>query len=250
MGRGKIEIKKIENANSRQVTFSKRRTGLLKKAHELAVLCDAEVAVIIFSNTGRLFDFSSTDMKRMLLRYNKSLDSSETSIEEHKIQLLVQIPFLSLMYGAVVANPNGWDKEESKEVDILKEEIMELKSKQLQLLGKDFSGVGLKELQHLEHQLNEGLLSVKQRKVEELRGFFLSSEPSVPAYLEYHPVERINSLPKCSAVSPDTVCDYGADDGDSDTTLQLGLPSDVYRKRKAPERETRSRNSKSRLGLA
>lgn len=60
MGRGKIEIKRIENANSRQVTFSKRRNGLLKKAQELSILCDAEVAVIIFSNTGKLFEFSSS----------------------------------------------------------------------------------------------------------------------------------------------------------------------------------------------
>lgn len=60
MGRGKIEIKKIENANSRQVTFSKRRQGLLKKANELAVLCDAQVAVIIFSSTGKVFEYSST----------------------------------------------------------------------------------------------------------------------------------------------------------------------------------------------
>lgn len=60
MGRGKIEIKKIENANSRQVTFSKRRQGLLKKANELAVLCDAQVAVIIFSSTGKMFEYSST----------------------------------------------------------------------------------------------------------------------------------------------------------------------------------------------
>lgn len=59
MGRGKIEIKKIENANSRQVTFSKRRAGLLKKAKELAILCDAEVAVIVFSSTGKLFEFSN-----------------------------------------------------------------------------------------------------------------------------------------------------------------------------------------------
>ncbi|PRQ18274.1 putative transcription factor MADS-type1 family [Rosa chinensis] len=59
MGRGKIEIKKIENTNSRQVTFSKRRAGLLKKAQELAILCDAEVVVIVFSNTGKLFEFSS-----------------------------------------------------------------------------------------------------------------------------------------------------------------------------------------------
>lgn len=60
MGRGKIEIKKIENINSRQVTFSKRRAGLLKKAKELSVLCDAEVAVIIFSSTGKLYEFSSS----------------------------------------------------------------------------------------------------------------------------------------------------------------------------------------------
>lgn len=60
MGRGKIEIKKIENVNSRQVTFSKRRAGLLKKAHELSVLCDAEVAVIVFSNTGKVFEFASS----------------------------------------------------------------------------------------------------------------------------------------------------------------------------------------------
>lgn len=60
MGRGKIEIKRIENSNSRQVTFSKRRAGLLKKAHELSVLCDAEVAVIVFSKSGKLFEFAST----------------------------------------------------------------------------------------------------------------------------------------------------------------------------------------------
>nr|KAJ0226359.1 hypothetical protein LSAT_V11C100040700 [Lactuca sativa] len=60
MGRGKIEIKKIENVSTRQVTFSKRRAGLLKKAHELSVLCDAEVAIIVFSNTGRLYEFSSS----------------------------------------------------------------------------------------------------------------------------------------------------------------------------------------------
>lgn len=60
MGRGKIEIKKIENLNNRQVTFSKRRNGLIKKAKELSVLCDAEVAVLIYSATGKLYQFSST----------------------------------------------------------------------------------------------------------------------------------------------------------------------------------------------
>lgn len=67
MGRGKIEIKRIENATSRQVTFSKRRVGLLKKAQELSVLCDAEVALIIFSSTGKLFEFSSAGLVSLIL---------------------------------------------------------------------------------------------------------------------------------------------------------------------------------------
>lgn len=60
MVRGKTQMKRIENATSRQVTFSKRRNGLLKKAFELSVLCDAEVALIIFSPRGKLYEFSSS----------------------------------------------------------------------------------------------------------------------------------------------------------------------------------------------
>ena len=60
MAREKIKIRKIDNVSARQVTFSKRRRGLFKKAEELSVLCDAEVALIIFSSTGKLFDYSSS----------------------------------------------------------------------------------------------------------------------------------------------------------------------------------------------
>nr|GME14008.1 truncated transcription factor CAULIFLOWER D-like [Ipomoea batatas] len=59
MGRGKVELKRIENPTSRQVTFSKRRNGLLKKAYELSVLCDAEVGLLIFSPTGKSYHFGS-----------------------------------------------------------------------------------------------------------------------------------------------------------------------------------------------
>lgn len=60
MAREKIQIKKIDNTTARQVTFSKRRRGLFKKAEELSVLCDADVALIIFSSTGKLFEYSSS----------------------------------------------------------------------------------------------------------------------------------------------------------------------------------------------
>ena len=54
MGRGRVELKRIENKINRQVTFFKRHNGLIKKAYKLSVLCDAEVAVIIFSNRSEL----------------------------------------------------------------------------------------------------------------------------------------------------------------------------------------------------
>ena len=59
MGRGKIEIRRIENITNRQVTFCKRRNGLLKKAYEVSVLCDAEVALIIFSSHRKLHEFAT-----------------------------------------------------------------------------------------------------------------------------------------------------------------------------------------------
>ncbi|PON84816.1 MADS-box transcription factor [Trema orientale] len=253
MGRGKIEIKRIENANSRQVTFSKRRAGLLKKAQELAILCDAEVAVIIFSNTGKLFEFSSSGMKRTLSRYNKCVDYPD---------------------GAIVEKT---EKQDSKEVDVLKDEVARLQKKQLRLMGKDLNGLSLKELYHLEQQLNEGLMSVKERKerllkeqleqsrlqeqratlenetlrrqIEELRCLFPRTECTVPSYLEYYPVEKKNSSANQSVIGPDQASNYAAEKGDSDTTLHLGLPTDVYRKRKAPEKEMHSNDSGSNIGL-
>jgi hypothetical protein len=60
MAREKIEIKRIANASARQVTFSKRRKGLFKKAEELSILCAADVALVVFSSTGKLYDYSSS----------------------------------------------------------------------------------------------------------------------------------------------------------------------------------------------
>lgn len=70
MGRGRVQLKRIENKTSQQVTFFKRRSGLLKKASEISVLCDAQVALIIFSTKGKLFEYSSE--RRFLLVHHFS----------------------------------------------------------------------------------------------------------------------------------------------------------------------------------
>ncbi|KAI3992348.1 hypothetical protein MKX01_030069 [Papaver californicum] len=59
MGRRKIEIQYIENTTNRQVTYSKRKSGILKKARELTILCDAQVCLIMFSSTGKPAEYIS-----------------------------------------------------------------------------------------------------------------------------------------------------------------------------------------------
>ncbi|RDX60847.1 MADS-box protein SVP, partial [Mucuna pruriens] len=70
MVRKKIPIKKIDNVTARQVTFSKRRSGLFKKARELSILCDAEIALIVFSPGGKLFDYASSSMESVTERHS------------------------------------------------------------------------------------------------------------------------------------------------------------------------------------
>ncbi|CAL4999514.1 unnamed protein product [Urochloa decumbens] len=70
MGRVKLPIRRIENTTNRQVTFSKRRNGLIKKAYELSVLCDIDVALLMFSPSGRLSHFSGRHgVEDVILRY-------------------------------------------------------------------------------------------------------------------------------------------------------------------------------------
>jgi MADS-box transcription factor, plant len=59
MGRGRSEIKRIENPAQRQSTFYKRRDGLFKKTKELSVLCDVDLLLLLFSASGKLYQYLS-----------------------------------------------------------------------------------------------------------------------------------------------------------------------------------------------
>lgn len=69
MGRNKISIEKISSERNRQATFTKRKNGLMKKAMELSILCGCDIALIVFSSTNKLFQYASTDMDKLLLKY-------------------------------------------------------------------------------------------------------------------------------------------------------------------------------------
>ncbi|XP_044510832.1 agamous-like MADS-box protein AGL11 isoform X1 [Mangifera indica] len=84
MGKGKKEIKKIENSTSWQVTFCKRRKGLLKKAYELSILCEAEIGLVVFSTRGRLYEYSNT--KRLMGDSLSTLSVKELKQLENRLE--------------------------------------------------------------------------------------------------------------------------------------------------------------------
>ncbi|XP_008652692.1 MADS-box transcription factor 1-like isoform X1 [Zea mays] len=140
MGRGKVELKRIENKISRQVTFAKRRNGLLKKAYELSLLCDAEVALIIFSGRGRLFEFSSSScMYKTLERYRSSNYSQEV-----KTPLDTEIKYQDYLK--------------------LRTRVEFLQTTQRNILGEDLGPLSMKELEQLEDQIEISLKHISSRK--------------------------------------------------------------------------------------
>ncbi|KAJ7956501.1 MADS box transcription factor [Quillaja saponaria] len=143
MGRGRVQLKRIENKINRQVTFSKRRSGLLKKAHEISVLCDAEVALIVFNTKGKLFEYSTDScMERILERYERC-SYSERQLVGNDLE------------------PNGdWNLEHAK----LKARVDVLQRNQRNFMGEDLDSLRVKELQHLEQQLDSSLKQIRSRK--------------------------------------------------------------------------------------
>ncbi|NWI06112.1 MEF2B factor, partial [Tichodroma muraria] len=88
MGRKKIQISRILDQRNRQVTFTKRKFGLMKKAYELSVLCDCEIALIIFNSTNRLFQYASTDMDKVLLKYTEYSEPHESRTNSDILETL------------------------------------------------------------------------------------------------------------------------------------------------------------------
>lgn len=88
MGRKKIQITRIMDERNRQVTFMKRKFGLMKKAYELSVLCDCEIALIIFNSSNKLFQYASTDMDKVLLKYTEYNEPHESRTNSDIVEAL------------------------------------------------------------------------------------------------------------------------------------------------------------------
>ncbi|XP_064839629.1 myocyte-specific enhancer factor 2D homolog isoform X4 [Oncorhynchus masou masou] len=105
MGRKKIQIQRITDERNRQVTFTKRKFGLMKKAYELSVLCDCEIALIIFNHSNKLFQYASTDMDKVLLKYTEYNEPHESRTNADIIETLRKKGFS----GCESPEPDGED---------------------------------------------------------------------------------------------------------------------------------------------
>lgn len=145
MTRKKIQIKKIDNTTARQVSFSKRRRGLFKKACELSILCDAEIALMVFSATGKFFEYSNSSIGQVIERRNlhpKNLDTfSQPSVE---LQL------------------------DSAVHAMLNKEIAEKTRELRRTRGEDLQGLNMEELEKLEKLIEGSLCRVIETKGEKI----------------------------------------------------------------------------------
>ncbi|CAK9152027.1 unnamed protein product [Ilex paraguariensis] len=141
MGRGKIEIKRIENTSNRQVTYSKRRTGIMKKVKEITVLCDAHVSLVIFASSGKMHEYCSpsTTLIKMLERYHKA------------------------------SGKKLWDAKHenlSNEIDRIKKENENMQIELRHLKGEDITSLQYKELMAIEDALEIGLSNIRNKQME------------------------------------------------------------------------------------
>nr|CAD18859.1 putative MADS-domain transcription factor [Gnetum gnemon] len=166
MGRGKLEIKRIENLTNRQTTFAKRKNGLMKKAKELSILCDAQVALIVFSPTGKQFIEAHGNNAEC------TIESVRDVIERYKQQSKEKLL-------------DSEDENLANELEKQKKQSADLQTKLRHLTGQDINLLSPDALGDLEHILQEALTRVRQKKIQRWLSKKIEMERRVAKLNEY-----------------------------------------------------------------
>uniref|UniRef100_A0A6N2MAC3 MADS-box domain-containing protein n=1 Tax=Salix viminalis TaxID=40686 RepID=A0A6N2MAC3_SALVM len=146
MARGKVQMKRIENSVHRQVTFCKRRSGLLKKAKELSVLCDAEIGVFIFSAHGKLYELATKGtMQGLIERYMKCSRGAQPEP------------------AAIETQP---DMDAKEEINKLKQEIEVLQKGLRYMFGGNAAEMSFDELIEIEKHLEIWIDQIRSIKMD------------------------------------------------------------------------------------
>nr|AIN39809.1 hypothetical protein [Zoysia matrella] len=212
MVRGKTEMKRIENATSRLVTFSKRRNGLLKKAFELSVLCDAEVALIVFSPRGKLYEFASA------ASIQKTIDRYKAYTREVVTNKAAQLDTQQVKADALT----------------LANKLEALEKCKRKFLGENLEQCTVEELHSLEVKLEKSLHIIRGKKTQLLEQQLSKLKEKERALLkdnkELHEKQRnlqeALAVPTLNRIPPQRrgVPAPSNDDTDVVTDLYIGLP--------------------------
>ncbi|XP_055084198.1 myocyte-specific enhancer factor 2D isoform X2 [Periophthalmus magnuspinnatus] len=203
MGRKKIQIQRITDERNRQVTFTKRKFGLMKKAYELSVLCDCEIALIIFNHSNKLFQYASTDMDKVLLKYTEYNEPHESRTNADIIETLRKKGF----NGCNSPEPDG---DDSIDQSPLTEEKYR-KTDDLDSLFKRYGALNKKEHRDSESPDPEEPFSLtprteeKYKKIDEefdkmMQNYRLSSTVPQPTFSMPVTVPVSNQNPAASAL--------------------------------------------------
>ncbi|XP_027149857.1 agamous-like MADS-box protein AGL104 [Coffea eugenioides] len=234
MGRVKLQIKKIENTTNRQVTFSKRRNGLIKKAYELSVLCDVDVALIMFSPSGRLSVFSGNkSLEEIMARY--------LNLPEHERGRLHNQEYLEKALGKLKSEADRTNQDVSpvsvdSQIEEIQQEILRYKSqmedmeKKLRIYeGDPWEINAICEAEYREQILEETLNQVRARKVNlaqqaaQVNGFTTRSASSL---LDWFPHQRDqDQIPMLNFLDPTGLIPLRA--GQADQRIENMVPASL-----------------------
>nr|Q07472.1 RecName: Full=Floral homeotic protein PMADS 1; AltName: Full=Green petal homeotic protein [Petunia x hybrida]AAQ72510.2 DEF [Petunia x hybrida]WJN62205.1 DEF [Petunia x hybrida]CAA49567.1 GP (green petal) [Petunia x hybrida] len=197
MARGKIQIKRIENQTNRQVTYSKRRNGLFKKANELTVLCDAKVSIIMISSTGKLHEFISPSIttKQLFDLYQKTVGVDLWNSHYEKMQ---------------------------EQLRKLKEVNRNLRKEIRQRMGESLNDLNYEQLEELMENVDNSLKLIRERKYKVIGNQIETFKKKVRNVEEIHR----NLLLEFDARQEDP---YGLVEQEGDYNSVLGFPNGGHR---------------------
>ncbi|XP_054810357.1 agamous-like MADS-box protein TM6 [Prosopis cineraria] len=195
MGRGKIEIKLIENATNRQVTYSKRRNGIFKKAHELSVLCDAKVSLVMFSKNNKMHEYTTPGFttKNIIDQYQRTLGN---------------IDLWNAQYERMLENMKK-----------LKEVNNKLRRQIRQRMGDDLNDLDFQQLRNLEEDMVSASAIIRERKLHVIKTRTTTSKKKVRS-MEQMNENLLLELERCVIHSQYLVHEEG--DQESAVTVATG----------------------------
>ncbi|CAM8895214.1 unnamed protein product [Rhodiola kirilowii] len=195
MARGKIQIKRIENTTNRQVTYSKRRNGLFKKAEELTVLCDAKVSIIMISSTLKIHEYISPGIttKQVIDLYQKNSDNTDV-----------------------------WSKQYERMQETLRK-VKEMNKKlhtdiRQRMAGECLNDLSFEELRGLEQDMDNAVTAIRARKYKAISSRTDTLRKKVRNVEEIH--RRLMSHELAAAREDDR--NFGVVDGDYESVIALG----------------------------